>query len=325
MLRASPHRLHSRPDRLRWVRPPDRQSPDLVGGNFITSGDARLAYSLDLPQGAGPFPAVVAGHGSGRVTRQQMEGFAARWTAMGFAVLRFDKRGVGESTGVYSEVGALASSTMIPLLASDIAAAARFLRGRPEIDSRRVGLAGASQAGWILPHAARDLGGVPFMVLLSGPVCTVGLENFYSTSGRRHQPSARRGLRPAPELFRSGRVRSLAGASGDRNADALAARRGGPQHSSPHDCCEPDDALYLRKAVRVEDVSGPRPRTLVSRMGRHRRLGPPFSHVVVQPFRAAHRKDVQPFRAVGAPVRSRPRPNPSSLSLSNRVPHVVQR
>ena len=151
------------------------------GGNFITSGDVRLAYSLDLPPGAGPFPAVVAGHGSGRVTRQQMEGFAARWTAMGFAVLRFDKRGVGESTGVYSEVGALASPTMIPLLASDIAAAARFLRGRPEIDSRRVGLAGASQAGWILPHAARDLGGVPFMVLLSGPVCTVGLENFYST------------------------------------------------------------------------------------------------------------------------------------------------
>ena len=99
---------------------------------------------------------------------------------MGFAVLRFDKRGVGESSGVYSEVGALASPTMIPLLASDIAAAARFLRGRPEIDSRRIGLAGGSQAGWILPHAARDLGGVHFMVLLSGPVCSVGLENYYS-------------------------------------------------------------------------------------------------------------------------------------------------
>ena len=99
---------------------------------------------------------------------------------MGFAVLRFDKRGVGESSGVYSEVGALASPTMIPLLANDIAAAVRFVRARPEVDSRRVGLAGASQAGWILPHAARDLGGVPFMVLLSGPVCSVGLENFYS-------------------------------------------------------------------------------------------------------------------------------------------------
>jgi pimeloyl-ACP methyl ester carboxylesterase len=44
-----------------------------------------------------------------------------------------------------------------------------------------VGLAGVSQAGWILPHAARDVGGVPFMVLWSGPVCSVGLENYYSS------------------------------------------------------------------------------------------------------------------------------------------------
>lgn len=149
-------------------------------GTFFTNGDIRLAYSLDLPSGAGPFPAIVAGHGSGRVTRQQMEGFARRWTAQGFAVLRYDKRGVGESTGTYSEVGTQASTTMIPLLASDVVAGVRFLRARPEIDALRVGLAGASQAGWILPHAARDLGGVPFMVLLSGPVCTVGLENYYS-------------------------------------------------------------------------------------------------------------------------------------------------
>lgn len=149
-------------------------------GSFFTNGEVRLAYSLDLPTGSGPFPAIVAGHGSGRVTRQQMEGFARRWTSQGFAVLRYDKRGIGESTGTYSEVGAQASATIIPLLAGDVAAAARFLRARPEIDASRVGLAGASQAGWILPHAARDLGGVAFMVLLSGPVCSVGVENYYS-------------------------------------------------------------------------------------------------------------------------------------------------
>ena len=149
-------------------------------GSFFVSGDARLAYTLDLPSGAGPFPAVVVGHGSGRVTRQQMAWFADRWTAQGFATLRFDKRGVGESTGVYSEVPATTSPTLIPLLASDIAAAVRFLRTRSEIDPRRIGLAGVSQAGWILPHAARELGGVSFLVLWSGPVCSVGLENYYS-------------------------------------------------------------------------------------------------------------------------------------------------
>jgi dienelactone hydrolase len=151
-------------------------------GSFFLNGDVRLAYTLDLPQGqgAGPFPAVVVGHGSGRVTRQQMAWFSNQWTAQGFAALRFDKRGVGESSGTYAEVPTQTSGTLIPLLASDIAAAVRFLRGRSEIDARRIGLAGVSQAGWILPHAARDLGGVPFMVLLSGPVCSVGLENYYS-------------------------------------------------------------------------------------------------------------------------------------------------
>ncbi len=149
-------------------------------GSFITSGDVRLAYTLDLPSGPGPFAAIVAGQGSGRVTRDQLAGFAQRWTAMGFAVLRYDKRGVGESSGTYSEVGTAASVTMIPTLAGDVVAAVRFLRTRPEIDRARIGLAGGSQAGWILPHAARELGGVPFMVLLSGPVCSVGLENYYS-------------------------------------------------------------------------------------------------------------------------------------------------
>jgi hypothetical protein len=71
---------------------------------FFESDGARLAYSLDLPPGAGPFPAAVIGHGSGRVTRDQLKWFSDRLLAAGFATLRFDKRGVGESTGQYSEV-----------------------------------------------------------------------------------------------------------------------------------------------------------------------------------------------------------------------------
>jgi acetyl esterase/lipase len=69
---------------------------------------------------------------------------------------------------------------MIPELASDVVAAARFLRAQRGIDPRRVGLSGNSQAGWILPYAARELGDAAFVVLFSGPVCSVGLENYYS-------------------------------------------------------------------------------------------------------------------------------------------------
>ena len=147
---------------------------------FISNADVRLAYQIDLPAGTGPFPAVVAGHGSGRVTSHDLRGFSNRWTALGFAVLRFDKRGVGDSTGTYTNVGTSNSAAMFPVLASDVVAAVRFLKTQPGIDARRVGLSGVSQAGWILPLAARELGDAAFMVLLSGPVCSVGLEIYYS-------------------------------------------------------------------------------------------------------------------------------------------------
>lgn len=147
---------------------------------FVDNAGVRLAFTLDLPQGKPPFPAVVMGHGSGRVTRDQLVWASRRLTALGFAVLRFDKRGVGESTGTFVFVGTRDSPTVFPQLASDVAAGVGFLRTRPEIDARRIGLFGASQAGWILPLAAKDLGGVAFMVLWSGPVCSVGQEMFYS-------------------------------------------------------------------------------------------------------------------------------------------------
>jgi uncharacterized protein len=160
---------------------------------FFQNGDVRLAFALDLPPGPGPFPAIVAGHGSGKLTRQDLAWFSAQWTRLGFAVLRFDKRGVGESTGTYVFVGTKDSPEVFPQLASDIAAGARFLRTRPEIDPKRIGLAGWSQAGWIIPHAARELGDAAFLVLFSGPVCTVGEEMYYSDL-------AENTTRPLPEV-----------------------------------------------------------------------------------------------------------------------------
>jgi uncharacterized protein len=147
---------------------------------FFENDGARLAFTLDLPPGKGPFPAVVMGHGSGRVTRDQLTWASRHFTQLGFAVLRFDKRGVGDSTGTFVFVGTKDSPWVFPQLASDVAAGVRFLRTRPEIDPRRIGLFGASQAGWILPIAARQLDGVAFLVLWSGPVCSVGEEMYYS-------------------------------------------------------------------------------------------------------------------------------------------------
>ena len=148
--------------------------------HVFRNGDVSLAFTLDLPAGEGPFPAVVMGHGSGKVTRDQLIWAARHFTELGFAVLRFDKRGVGESTGNFVFVGTKDSPWVFPELASDVAAGVRFLRTRPEVDPHRIGLFGGSQAGWILPLAAQEIGDVAFMILWSGPVCSVGQEMFYS-------------------------------------------------------------------------------------------------------------------------------------------------
>jgi dienelactone hydrolase len=146
------------------------------------SGDVRLAYALDLPAGTGPFPAIVMGHGSGQVTRLHGASLAQSLVAAGFAVLRYDKRGVGDSGGAYEIAGNVANSERVfPILAGDMLAGVEFLKTRPEIDPARIGLFGVSQAGWIIPLAASRSADVKFMILVVGPTVSVGVENYYSS------------------------------------------------------------------------------------------------------------------------------------------------
>ncbi|HSR67351.1 MAG TPA: prolyl oligopeptidase family serine peptidase [Acidobacteriota bacterium] len=144
------------------------------------SGDAVLAGDLILPEGSGPFPAVVAVHGSGRSTRRVMRRVAEALVPRGFAVLIYDKRGVGRSSGLYSGVGPANSEHMLGLLAQDALAGVRLLASHPRIDRARIGLVGVSQAGWIIPKAASQSPLVAFAVIVSGPTVTVGEEIYYS-------------------------------------------------------------------------------------------------------------------------------------------------
>jgi dienelactone hydrolase len=64
-------------------------------------------------------------------------------------------------------------------LAGDMAAGVAHLRSLPDIDARRIGLMGPSQAGWIIPLAARTAK-PQFMVIIVGPTVTVGEEIYYS-------------------------------------------------------------------------------------------------------------------------------------------------
>jgi uncharacterized protein len=137
------------------------------------SGSATLAGTLTLPPGDGPFPAAVYVSGSGPTLREESHWLDGLFVAHGIAVLAYDKRGIGQSGGVYA--GDLATEGTIAQLAGDAVAAGRFLRAQAHIDPARVGFYGLSQGGWIIPQAAVRAGtAISWSVIESGPAVTEG-------------------------------------------------------------------------------------------------------------------------------------------------------
>ena len=130
-----------------------------------------LAGSILRPKN--PIAAVVIVHGSDPVKRE-ME-FARRLAKKGIVVLTYDKRGVGESQGVYvgPSVGTNNIDTAnLNLLAEDASEAVKKLRSFLKSKKTAIGLIGFSQAGWIIPIAASKNPQVKFTVLFSGPTIT---------------------------------------------------------------------------------------------------------------------------------------------------------
>jgi Dipeptidyl aminopeptidases/acylaminoacyl-peptidases len=130
-----------------------------------------LAGSIVEPKK--PVAAVVIVHGSDPVKRE-ME-FAKRLAKEGIAVFTYDKRGVGESGGVY--VGPSVGTNNIDpanltLLAQDANAAVTTFQTYLKDKKTPIGLVGFSQAGWIIPMAASKNPQIDFMVLFSGPTIT---------------------------------------------------------------------------------------------------------------------------------------------------------
>ncbi len=138
----------------------------------------KLAGTLTLPRGKGPFPAALLITGSGPQDRNEsLLGhkpflvLADYLTRQGIAVLRVDDRGVGGSTGSVPD-----STT--ENFAADVTAGIEFLKTRKEIDPKQIGLIGHSEGGLIAPMVAAQNGDVAFIVLMAGTGLT-GEEILY--------------------------------------------------------------------------------------------------------------------------------------------------
>jgi pimeloyl-ACP methyl ester carboxylesterase len=142
------------------------------GNVSFETDDSEIGGTLAVPEGTGPYPAVIVLAGSGPWDRngdidarvaegQQAQGqpaygvgstyrdIAQALSREGIVTLRYDKRGIGNSTG---ERGDFPEPSM-----RDLQAAVAFLRSQPSVDPERVALVGHSLGGlWSLMAAAED-------------------------------------------------------------------------------------------------------------------------------------------------------------------------
>lgn len=129
-----------------------------------------LAGTLTIPEGKGPFMVAIMITGSGPQDRnEEILGhkpflvIADHLAKENIAVLRFDDRGVGKSTGQFK------GATSLDFV-KDVEAAIAFLKTEKKIDSLKIGLIGHSEGGLIAPMvAAKPENNVAFSILLAGP------------------------------------------------------------------------------------------------------------------------------------------------------------
>jgi uncharacterized protein len=160
-------------------RPSERKRPQTPRPPFpyksedveYDNADKTLHYgaTITIPPGDGPFPAALLITGSGPQDRDENimghKLFAVLADALsrnGFVVLRVDDRGVGKSTGNFSD----ATSADF---AGDAGTSFDYLLSRPEVDKKKAGLIGHSEGGMIAPIVATGRNDIGFIVLLAAP------------------------------------------------------------------------------------------------------------------------------------------------------------
>jgi dipeptidyl aminopeptidase/acylaminoacyl peptidase len=177
----------------------------------FTCEGAQLAGTIYFPTEPGRHPGVVWVHGAGEAERLGFGGqLVPGLVQAGVAVLSYDKRGVGESEGDCCP----GDQGRFNLLTADAEGAVRVLQAQDGINPDKVGLVGASQAGWIAPRAANNTNAA-FVALASAPTVSERTANLYERLAggekgalsreeisRRLRESGSSGYDPLPDLQR---------------------------------------------------------------------------------------------------------------------------
>ena len=127
----------------------------------VENGSVTLAGELVRP-GKQPKGVIVLVHGSGDGPRRAYDIWTNFFLSRGWAVVVFDKRGSGSSTGDWHDAD-------FNTLAGDVRSVVKWSRQQSQLAGLKIGLWGASQAGWIIPQLAAG-GEVDFAIVQAGAI-----------------------------------------------------------------------------------------------------------------------------------------------------------
>ena len=140
----------------------------------VGSGEWALPGTLTLPEGSGPFPAVVLVHGSGPNDRDETIGpnkpfrdLAWGLASQGIAVLRYDKRTRAHASQFTPDV--LARLTVKEETVDDALLAAQLLRQTQGIDPKRIVILGHSLGAMLAPRIGQQDPTLAGLIILAGP------------------------------------------------------------------------------------------------------------------------------------------------------------
>jgi pimeloyl-ACP methyl ester carboxylesterase len=151
-------------------------SPSLPEEIQFTNGDVQLRGTVYLPETGNRLPAVVVLHHSGLPTRDAnlYRHLCEGLPPLGIAVLVYDRRGSGQSSGS-------SNNTDYEALADDAVAGQHALAKLSRIDPNKIGFWGLSQGGWLAVLAAGRSKDAAFAISVSAPLVTADAQMQFAT------------------------------------------------------------------------------------------------------------------------------------------------
>jgi pimeloyl-ACP methyl ester carboxylesterase len=140
----------------------------------FSNADARLTGTVYFPKTGNHLPAIVVLHHAGLPTRDAnlYRHICEGLPAMGIAVLVYDRRGTGQSSGGRAD---------FETLADDAVAGQHALAKFPRIDQKKIGFWGLSQGGWLAVLAAGRSKDAAFAIAVSAPLVTADEQMKFAT------------------------------------------------------------------------------------------------------------------------------------------------